>query len=118
MGSTVGITCWGCHKSETHPMLHGDEEKKQRQEWASRGWRRKAFWPSDHPTIGWDKGPWFCSEDCANNSYNARQAEEEWRQKEFEDYCRNTNVPVFFWLALGLAFYLISGFTLRWCVNA
>jgi hypothetical protein len=67
-------------------MLHGAEEKAQKEEWASRGWRRKAFWAPS-----WDKGPWFCSEECATNSHNAKQAQAYWEaegQKEFETYCK------------------------------
>jgi hypothetical protein len=91
LSATVTVECWGCRKSETHPMVHGEEFEKQREaDMAERGWRRRAFGPPS-----WDKGPWFCSEDCAYNSYNARQAEEYWKeqedalaQKEFENYCR------------------------------
>lgn len=95
-GGTATTTCWGCRKSETHPIVHGEEFKKQREEMASRGWRRRQFWPSPH----WDKGPWFCSEDCATESYNAKQAEEYWakedqkrRDEEFQKYCQETPLP-------------------------
>jgi len=87
MGSTVTVTCWGCNKSETHPMVRGEESEAQLQEWASRGWRRRAFWSPN-----WDKGPWFCSEECATNSYNAKEAAKYWEehaQKEFEAYCKS-----------------------------
>lgn len=117
MGSTVTVTCWGCHKSETHPMCRGEEEKEQRQEWAERGWRRKTFWPSDHPTMGWDKGPWFCSDDCANNSYNAKQAEEYWRHEEFVDYCRK-NEPSALKLFLIIGVIGVLGWSLAECLNA
>ncbi len=87
---TCTVECWGCRKSETHPILHGEEYEALMTDMAARGWRRRAFWPAN-----WDKGPWFCSEDCATNSYNAKQAEEWWakkeeeeRQKEFEKYCK------------------------------
>lgn len=98
-GSTVTVTCYGCHKSETHPMVHGDEDKAQREEWASRGWQRRAFMglPS------WDKGPWFCSSECAHESFNALAIEEYWknkdeedRQREFQKYCRETKIPKYF----------------------
>lgn len=88
MSGTIYLECWGCKKSEDHPMKRGAEHDAQLKEWASRGWRRKAFWSPN-----WDKGPWFCSEDCANNSHNAQQAQEYWEQhaqKEFEKYCKST----------------------------
>lgn len=97
-GSTVTVTCWGCRKSETHPLVHGEEFDKQRQDMEDRGWRRRAFGPPS-----WDKGPWFCSGECAHESYNAVQAEEYWknkdeedRQREFQKYCRETKVPNYY----------------------
>ena len=111
--STSIVTCWGCRKSETHPILHGEEYEALMADMAARGWRRRAFWPAN-----WDKGPWFCSEDCATNSYNAKEAEEYWRQKEFEEYCQKTEVPVFFWLAAGLLAFMMSGLLIERCFNA
>lgn len=93
--ATVTVTCWGCNKSETHPMKHGEEDEEQQAEFASRGWMRRAFGPSS-----WDLGPWFCSSECAHESFNAKRAEEWWEQKEererqveFQKYCRETTIP-------------------------
>lgn len=85
MNAIVILVCEGCHKSERHPMLHGEENQSQKEEWASRGWRRKAFWPSNHPTLGWDKGPWFCSDECATESISAKQAEAYWKNYNIEN---------------------------------
>lgn len=94
---TCTVECWGCRKSETHPILHGEEYEALMEDMAARGWRRKAFWP-----VNWDKGPWFCSEDCATNSYNAKQAEEYWQQKEFEEYCKKTKIPITFIIVMAV----------------
>jgi hypothetical protein len=85
---TCTIECWGCQKSETHPFLHGKKRDALMVDLAARGWRRRAFWSPN-----WDRGPWFCSEVCANNSQNAKQAQKYWEeeaQKEFEKYCEKT----------------------------
>jgi hypothetical protein len=110
-GSTITITCWGCHKSETHPMLHGEEGEKQMEELADRGWMRRSFGPSS-----WDKGPWFCSQECAHESYNAKQAEAYWenkdeedRQREFARYCRETQLPKIYFAIFGVFIALIMG---------
>lgn len=115
--STVTVQCWGCNKSETHPMLHGEEMEMQRQEMAEQGWRRKAFWPSNHPVMGWDKGPWFCSDECADNSYNAKQAEEYWHHEEFVDYCRK-NEPSTFKIFFLIGIVVVFGCFLGECFNA
>lgn len=107
------VQCWGCKKSETHSPIVGPEADAAIADMEARGWRRRAFWPDS-----WDKGPWFCGEDCATNSYNAKQAEEYWRQKEFEEYCQKTKVPVFFWLAVGLVGFMASSFLIERCFNA
>jgi hypothetical protein len=115
-GSTVTVTCWGCDKSETHPMKHGAEDQAQKEEWASRGWRRKAFWSPN-----WDKGPWFCSDDCANHSYNAVQANEYWQQeaqKEFEAYCKETEAKRGVYLFMITIFAAISIVMLGECIYA
>ncbi len=96
---TCTVECWGCRKSETHPILHGEEYDKLMADMAARGWRRRAFWSPN-----WDKGPWFCSEDCAQNSHNAKAAQQYWEergQKEFEEYCRKTSAKRAF-LTLGI----------------
>lgn len=110
MGTST-VQCWGCHKSETHPIVHGKEYEKQMSDLAARGWRRKAFWSPN-----WDKGPWFCSDDCANNSFNARRAQKYWEehaQKEFEAYCKskehNRMLLKFGAIILGLFLAILTG---------
>lgn len=120
-GSTITVTCWGCHKSETHPLLHGEEFEKQRQDMEDRGWRRRAFGPSS-----WDKGPWFCSGECAHESYNAKRAEAYWqnkdeedRQKEFEKYCKeeaDARTPLL--AIMVFATILVVGAALGDCIHA
>lgn len=114
--SSFTVECWGCRKSETHSPVVGPEADAALADMMARGWRRKAFWPDN-----WDKGPWFCSEDCASNSYNAKQAEEYWknkdeeeRQREFEKYCKETKImgPFIYFAvvtALIIASILFSG---------
>lgn len=111
MGS-FGVQCWGCGISETHPWNGpGEEHDAIVEDMKARGWMRRAFWPDN-----WDKGPWFCSENCAYDSYNAKQAEEYWAQKEFENYCQNTKVPSFFWaVILFLAILFSSAALERFC---
>lgn len=75
-GATSTYTCWGCNRAETVPSLRGDEHEIQQAEMAVRGWQRRAFWPNN-----WDKGPWFCSSECAHESFNAKQVEEWWANK-------------------------------------
>ena len=120
-GSTVTVECWGCRKSETHPIVHGEEYEKQQQEMADRGWRRRAFGVSE-----WDKGPWFCSEDCAHHSYNARQAESYWKQqeelkaqKEFEKYCKDNDTAEYGLLGImAFAAILIGAAVFTECIHA
>jgi len=116
MSGIVYLECWGCRKSEQHPLTHGTEYKAQQEEWASRGWRRKAFWSPN-----WDKGPWFCSDDCANHSYNAVQANEYWTQhaqKEFEAYCKKAATKRGILMFSILVFALFSTLLLGECIYA
>jgi len=115
--STVTVTCWGCNASETHPMRSRLEYFAEVEDLFSRGWMRRAFTQSS-----WDRGPWFCSEECAYESFNAKRAEEYEKNKEldrerreFEKYCRDTAIPrtyfaVFGLLVAGLSAYLLRGF--------
>ena len=113
---TCTVQCWGCNKSETHPIVHGDEYDKQMADLAARGWRRRAFWSPN-----WDKGPWFCSEECATESHNAKQAQAYWEeqgQKEFEKYCRETKISRELWMFGFFFFVLFSAFALGECICA
>lgn len=109
MTATVTIRCWGCNKSETHPMVHGAELQKLQDDLSCRGWMRRAFYPSK-----WDKGPWFCSSQCAYESYNAKQAEkyrQEELDKEFKKYCEEVQPSWFTYLigfsAIALLTYMV-----------
>jgi len=115
-GPTVTVICWGCNQSETHPMKHGEEYELQLQELAERGWVRRSFGPSS-----WDKGQLFCSQECAYESYRAKQAEEWWtqndereRQVEFQKYCRFASASRYYlvgWvilLGISLATFLLG----------
>jgi len=68
--------CWGCRKSEAYPILHDKEWETLLADMVAKGWRRRAFWPPN-----WDEGPWFCSENCATNSVNAKEAEKYWKKR-------------------------------------
>jgi hypothetical protein len=87
MSATFTIQCWGCSKSVSCLYDSFDDEQQKLQELKNLGWRRRAFWSPN-----WDKGPWFCSDECATHSHNAQQAAKYWEehaQKEFEAYCKN-----------------------------
>ncbi len=109
MMSYFTVVCWGCNKMETHPW-HGpgpanDAIEKDMEE---RGWRRRAFWQSD-----WDKGPWFCSHECAHDSANAKYAEEYWQQKEFERYCREAQLPKVYFAIFGIVIAIVASLMYR-----
>ena|SRR5258706_14526329 len=85
--ATFTVTCWGCNKMESGEYTGHEDHQSALDELKSQGWMRKAFWSPN-----WDKGPWFCSEACATESHNAKQAAKYWEehaQKEFEAYCKN-----------------------------
>lgn len=105
---TFTIRCWGCNHEETHPWNGpGLEHDALMQELKWYGWIRRPFYKSD-----WDQGPWFCSEDCAYHSYNAIQAEQYWRDVEFQAYCRKTRVPIYMWIPIILATVFACGIML------
>lgn len=89
-GSTFSVRCAGCNFEETHPWtgLTSTQYSEIMAEMAERGWHRRTFGPG--------ASPWFCSTECAHESYWSKQCEEWWekkaeedRQKEFEDYCND-----------------------------
>lgn len=112
--SSFTVQCWGCGYSETHPWNGpGKEYDASMEDLKARGWRRRAFWPDN-----WDKGPWFCSEDCAYNSYNAKRAEEYWNEKTFQEYCQKTAIPFVFLGPLLFAVIAIATMALGDCLHA
>ena len=84
------IQCWGCDKMIQREYNCQSDHEAAINDIKSKGWRRKAFWSPN-----WDKGPWFCSDDCVNESHNAKEAQKYWEvegQKEFEKYCRDPRI--------------------------
>lgn len=104
------IQCWGCNKAVTRPYSGHDDIQHKVEMLKVAGWRRREFGPN--------ASPWFCSEDCATNSYNAKQAEEWWAQKEFKEYCQKAAIPPIFWGPLLFATVLIAAALLGECFNA
>lgn len=83
MESSFTIQCWGCNYSETYRWNGpGPEHDAIIDEMKSRGWQRREFGPG--------ADPWFCSHNCAYKSHNARQAEQWWADKEFQEYSQKS----------------------------
>lgn len=102
------LQCWGCNKAVSSPYSSFDDMQNRTEALKLDGWRRREFGPN--------ASPWFCSDDCAANSYNSKRAEEWWDKHEWEEYCRNTPIPPMFWAPLGFAGILILAALLGvWC---
>lgn len=70
--SRFTIQCEGCRKTETHPWHGpGKEWLDKIEEMKSRGWLKRSFG--------------FCSDFCAYESFYAKEAQEYWDQKAFEE---------------------------------
>lgn len=82
------IQCWGCGKCVTRGYHDHEESQAQTELLKKDGWMRRRFGPG--------ADPWFCSEDCAFNSYNARTAWE-WWGNHFINERRNRRL---FWAVL------------------
>lgn len=96
MSSTFTVTCWGCNYSETHPYGGPGEDYDSRiAEMKARGWQRREFGPG--------ADPWFCSHNCAYQSYNAQQCEQWWADKEFQEYCNRKLIHPRYYGLLGIA---------------
>jgi hypothetical protein len=91
------IQCWGCNKSVTRGYRDHEETIQQTELLKKEGWRRVLFGPG--------ADPWFCSEDCAVNSYNACHAKE-WWGNYFVNQRRNKRLLLSFLFAL--PFVIIS----------
>jgi hypothetical protein len=109
------VQCWGCNKIETRGYHNQEEADYQTNLLKLQGWRRRVFGGNINAS------PWFCGEDCATNSYNAKQAEEWWRQKEFEEYCNRRIIHPRYYGLLGItafAIILMLAAFLSECVHA
>lgn len=78
------IQCWGCNKAVSRPYSSYEDSQQKTEALKTEGWRRRTF--GGNPNAS----PWFCSEDCAMNSYNAKQAEQWWADKEFQEYSQKS----------------------------
>lgn len=108
MSATFIIQCWGCSKLESRTYICYQDSDAQIEELKSQGWMRRAFWEPN-----WDKGPWFCSNDCAYNSFNAKRAEELQRQTEFEKVVKETPIPKIVFIPIVFAAVLVVVLFLR-----
>lgn len=100
------IQCWGCNKAVTHPYSNHDDIQRQIELLKVAGWKRREFGPG--------ASPWFCGDDCANNSYNAKRAEEWWATKKYQENAeRNKALTI---LAIGiLALIPMFCLSMGWC---
>lgn len=72
--STFYMMCWGCNRTLPRPYFGEEDYARQIQELMTMGWQRRVFGPG--------ADPWFCSDDCAHNSANAKRAEAWWANKK------------------------------------
>lgn len=102
------VQCWGCNKAVTRPYSGHDDAQHKIELLQMGGWRRREFGPN--------ASPWFCSEDCAMNSYNAKQAEEWWAKHKFRQENDARIIPIQFWPILIFAGVLTLGALISsWC---
>lgn len=115
MSATFTIQCWGCNKSVSRPYDSFEDEQQKIQELKNQGWQRRTFGNNINAS------PWFCSEDCAHNSYNAKQAEQWWADQEFVAYCNDKAIHPRYYGLLGIAAFagiLVAAAFLQECINA
>lgn len=102
--------CWGCYQSVEMPYDSFEDMQNKTEVLKAQGWRRRTFGNNINAS------PWFCCEDCAMNSYNAKRAEEWWAQHEFEEYCKKAIIPPQLYPIMIFAGILILGALLSvWC---
>lgn len=109
------VQCWGCNQSVEMPYSSVEDMQNKLDVLKAQGWRRRTFGNNINAS------PWFCCEDCATNSYNAKQAEEWWAQKEFEEYCNRQLIHPRYYGLLGIAAFaaiLVVAALLQECINA
>jgi hypothetical protein len=94
------VQCWGCDKSVTLPYESFEDHQHKIEVLKVQGWRRVLFGPGAEP--------WFCSEDCALYSYNARKAKE-WWGNHFVNQYRNRRLK---WMIIFSAIFVIGGWLL------
>src|SRR5579863_3234581 len=103
------MQCWGCNKMEPHPYTDHEDMERTTKECESRGWRRRTF--GNCPAAS----PWFCSEDCATNSYNAIRAEEWWAEKEWRRKEPNVRLAMLLGFGAVVLGLLYCSLFLGWC---
>lgn len=103
------MQCWGCNKCETHPYTDHEDAQRTTEECKKRGWRRRTFGNCEAAS------PWFCSEDCAYNSYNAKRAEEYWANKKFQEQDAKIRLGLFFGFGAWVLLSLYCALFLGWC---
>lgn len=100
MGATFSITCWGCNKSIYRPYIDKKDFDIQINELKNEGWLRREFGPN--------ASSWFCGEDCAYNSYHAKQAEDWWNEYneeiEYDKYCEKAIIHPRYYGLLSIVF--------------
>jgi hypothetical protein len=104
------IQCWGCNQSVEMPYSSFEDMQNKTEVLKAQGWRRRMFGGNVNAS------PWFCSEDCATNSYNAKRAEEWWAKEKFRQEEENRIIPMRLWPILGFAgILIIASLLMPWC---
>lgn len=67
------LTCWGCNKTESCEYTDWQDSLSKTHAMEGKGWRRRTFGPN--------ADPWFCSRECAFDSYHAKTAEKWWKER-------------------------------------
>lgn len=100
--STFYMVCWGCNKTLPRLYISQEDYDRQIQELMMMGWQRRTFGPA--------ADPWFCSKECAHNSYNAKTAETWWAKKRAKDKMNRLVVQVIAggYLLVGLIVFMVA----------
>lgn len=109
MSATFWIKCWGCNKTVSSGEYDdSDQYELKLNQFKKEGWLRREFGPN--------ASPWFCGEECAYHSMNAKTAEEWWskykQEKKYEEYCDNAIIHPRYYGILGILFVAIIMFLL------
>lgn len=96
------MQCWGCNRSLSRPYTSQEDCDRQTQELMAQGWQRRVFGPG--------ADPWFCSNECANNSSHAKQAEAWWAKKKSQEEVSlyGTIAAAGMFLLIGIAALLVA----------
>ena len=98
------MQCWGCGKCVTRGYHDHEEAQMQTELLKKDGWRRHKFGPG--------ADPWFCGEECALYSHNARTAKE-WWSNHFVNSRRNKRLFLAGLTALVVIMVVIEFMNLR-----